>query len=581
MPSSAAVQRGAAVLLGLLLAALGAALVVRPFASLGVLVVLVVAALVLLGVGELTGPGARTRSALLTAGAWWAAALAVLSWPDLTIRVVAVAVGAALLVEGVTRVLTGGRGPGAPRDERVAAVLQGVSATVLGVLALSWPDVTVVVVAVLLGLRVVWAGVTLVWRAVLGRWSSGATARPPGRLRRGVTLVASVAGLLVALALLGVSSTLSSAAPTPDDFYEAPDDVPAEPGRLLRVEPFERTVPEGARAWRILYTTTRAEGRPAVASGLVVVPEQPATTPRPVVAWAHGTTGTAEGCAPTVLGSGLESGAFFALDRVLAEGWALVATDYVGLGTEGPHPYLVGEPAARSVLDAVRAARELDEPGIALAEDTTVVWGHSQGGHAALWTGILAPDYAPDASVVGVAAAAPASDLTALVGNLEDVPGGALFAAYVVEGYTATYDDVEAGDHVRPSARIPVEELAARCLEEPGTLVSLVESLLFDRSVFDRPPTEGALGERLEENVPRGPIEVPLLVAQGEDDQLVLPRAQAAYVDRRCADGGRLEYRTYPGKDHVPLVEADSPYVDDLVAWTRARVAGEPARSTC
>jgi alpha-beta hydrolase superfamily lysophospholipase len=109
----------------------------------------------------------------------------------------------------------------------------------------------------------------------------------------------------------------------------------------------------------------------------------------------------------------------------------------------------------------------------------------------------------------------------------------------------------------------------------------VVESLLFDRSVFDRPLTEGSFGERLEENIPRGPIDVPLLVAQGEDDQLVLPEAQADYVEARCAAGGRVEYRTYPGKDHVPLVEADSPYLDDLVAWTQARLEGRAARSTC
>jgi pimeloyl-ACP methyl ester carboxylesterase len=521
----------------------------------------------------------------MIAGAWVAAALAILVWPDTTIRVVAVVVGAALVVEGVTKLVRGFRGL---VDARAAALMQGASAIILGVLALSWPDVTVVVVAIVFGLRVVWFGVTLAWDALFaGRSSSSSTpgaragVESRGWLRRSARLAASGVGLLVALALLGVSATLSSAAPTPDDFYEAPDEVPAEAGRLLRAEPFARTMPEGARAWRILYTTTRDEGQSAVASALVVVPEETPDAPLPVIAWAHGTTGAAQGCAPTIVDSGLESGAFFALDRVLANGWALVATDYVGLGTEGPHPYLIGEPEGRSVLDAVRAARELDEEGVNLSTDQTVVWGHSQGGHAALWTGILAPDYAPDASVIGVAAAAPASNLTGLVGNLEKIPGGALFASYVVEGYTETYDDVEAADYVRPSARIPVEELASRCLEEPGTLISVVETLLFDRSVFDRPLTEGPFGERLDQNIPRGPIDVPLLLAQGEDDQLVVPAAQAEYVDERCAAGGQVEYRTYPGKDHVPLVEADSPYIDDLVSWTRERLEDKPARSTC
>lgn len=70
----------------------------------------------------------------------------------------------------------------------------------------------------------------------------------------------------------------------------------------------------------------------------------------------------------------------------------IVATDYVGLGTAGPHPYLIGQGEARSLLDSVRAARQM--PGLSL-EPETVIWGHSQGGHAALWAGTLAPTYAP------------------------------------------------------------------------------------------------------------------------------------------------------------------------------------------
>jgi pimeloyl-ACP methyl ester carboxylesterase len=84
------------------------------------------------------------------------------------------------------------------------------------------------------------------------------------------------------------------------------------------------------------------------------------------------------------------------------------------------------------LLDAIRAARRLD--GVTMADDRTVVWGHSQGGHAALWTASLADDYAPDAGVVGVAALAPASDLVGLVDNLDVVAAGSIFASYVGAG---------------------------------------------------------------------------------------------------------------------------------------------------
>jgi len=365
--------------------------------------------------------------------------------------------------------------------------------------------------------------------------------------------------------------------PRPDAFYDPPDDVPSAPGQLLRSEPFTSAeIPSGAGAWRILYTTTRDEGRPAVASALVVAPVS--STPSPVVAWAHGTTGAASGCAPSVLTDGLGAGAMFVQDDVLAQGWAMVAPDYTGLGTAGPHPYLIGQGEGRSVLDAVRAAHQLTAAELA---DETVVWGHSQGGHAALWTGMLAPTYAPELQIDGVAALAPASNLPALVDVVESVTGGALFASYVVEGYTAEYPDVSFDALVRPGARILTREMAQRCLAEPGVLVSALTSVALDKPIWSGDPSSGVFLDRLVENVPSGRIAAPLLLAQGADDALVTPAAQGAYVDDRCAAGYPVDYRTYAGRGHVPLVEADSPLIPELVAWTADRFADEPATDTC
>jgi alpha-beta hydrolase superfamily lysophospholipase len=255
-----------------------------------------------------------------------------------------------------------------------------------------------------------------------------------------------------------------------------------------------------------------------------------------------------------------------------------VATDYAGLGTEGGHEYLVGATAGRNVLDSGRAARQLDELDLA---EQTVVWGHSQGGGAALWTGVLAPTYAPDADVIGVAALAPASDLVGLVSNLAVVPGGSIFAAYVLEGYDVAYDDVSARDYVRPAATASFDAAVGRCLAEPAALLSVIGSVTAGTSIFQAELASGALAERLAENVPSGPIEAPLLVAQGEDDQLVLESVQAGYVAARCAAGYDVDYRTYPGRDHVPLVEADSPLIPELVAWTQDRLAGAPPTPNC
>ncbi|MFE9232732.1 lipase family protein [Cellulosimicrobium funkei] len=582
-----------AVVLGAAATALGAAVVLRPFASLAVLVVAVVAAFVVLGVVELVGDGGTTPDArgpralrVVRGLLFLALAVAVLVWPAPTIGVVALLVGVGLVVAGVLDVVDGVRSSGTDRWARVAV---GAASVLLGGLALVWPDVTVLVVAVVLGVRLVLLGVRLL---VAGVRRARAARRPPETgaapsrrsrsARRGpAALVGAVLAFVAAAGLTGVSVAVQRAAPHADAFYDAPDAPPDEPGSLLRAEPFTRQIPDGASAWRILYTTTLDEGEPTVASGLVVVPDGVGTdggAPPPVVAWAHGTTGYARGCAPSVLDEPFESGAFFLLDDVLARGWALVATDYAGLGTAGPHPYLVGQGEARSVLDAVRAARALDD---ATLGEQTVVWGHSQGGHAALWTGAVAPAYAPDVPLAGVAALAPASDLTAMVSHLENVPGGSVFASYVVAAYDAAYPDADAIEAVRPGARLVVHEMASRCLSEPGALVSVAEALSMDQPLWTTDPTDGALGERLAENVPTGAVEAPLLVAQGASDPLVLPSTQDAYVGERCAAGQPVDYRTYEGRDHVGLVQADSPLAPDLVRWTEARLAGEPPTPTC
>ena len=160
------------------------------------------------------------------------------------------------------------------------------------------------------------------------------------------------------------------------------------------------------------YTTTRADSSPAIASAIVVAPEQSRFGAHPVIAWAHGGTGMVPGCAPSVMthpfGDRMSGGAWALLPKLLAENWVFVGTDYIGLGTTGGHAFLVGDEAARAVFDAVRAAHRISEIDL---DDPTVVWGYSQGGHAALWSGIRAQEYAPDLKVWGISAVAPASDL--------------------------------------------------------------------------------------------------------------------------------------------------------------------------
>lgn len=568
---------------GVLAIVLGAAILVRPTTSLGLLALLIGAGLVVNGILEIVARGddeARPRWHRLLGVLWILAGVFVLAWPGLTVRVLVLVVAIGLIVGGVLRVVSMFRRP-QTLDARIAAGLLGAAEVVFGVLALAWPDITGLIVAVVFGARLLIAGVLELWHAVRPPRidSAAAESRAPSPLARWTRTIAAAVALVLAVGAGTVSVALRDGSPVVDDFYAAPRTVPSEPGRLIRSEPFTRGIPADAAAWRILYTTTNGDGTPAVASGLVVAPTS-GDGAWPVIEWSHGTTGFAQQCAPSILAEPFESGAMFLLPDIVAQGWALVATDYIGLGTTGPHPYLVGEPSARASLDAVRAAREL-EPADLGAQ--TVAWGHSQGGGAALWVATIAADYAPDVPLSGVAALAPASDLPAFVGSLGEITGGSVFASFVIAGYSGVYDDVTYREYVRPGAEVAVRQLASRCLSEPKTGVSLLTLLGMsaDPDVFAADPTTGPMGERMRENVPAATGDVPLLIGQGAADDLIVPTAQSGYVDGLCAAGRQVDYRLYAGRGHVELVQPDSPLVPELLQWTQDRLAGDPVEAGC
>jgi len=594
----------ATVLLGLAVLVLGVLLVTRPLSALGVLAVYVGASSILTGVADL--PRHRWSGAL-----WVVVGIVVLVWLGRVVVLLPVVLAAVLVVSGLVRLL-GWRGE-RTLDGRLATALLALVDVGLGVLALAWPDVTLLLVAVLFGARAVFVGAGQVLdglRRGLSRRAlqagrglgadhgagSAAAVSPHGPVHRWGRALGALGLAALVLVALAVSGRLDAASPVVDDFYTAPAVVPDEPGALLRAEPFDRDLASGAIGWRILYTTTRQDGSAALASALVAVPGDhgsaadrlaPESGRWPVVAWAHGTTGYATQCAPSLLEHPFDAGGLpdALVSAVAANDWVLVAADYGGLGTAGAQPYLIGEGEARSVLDAVRAARglTLEQLGGYPFSDQTVVWGHSQGGHAALWTGQVQPAYAPDVPLSGVAAMAPAADAVGLAAHLPDVTGGSVFASFVAAAYEQTYDDVDLDDYTTGSARVLLREMASRCLSEPGVLVSVLSALSLsdDRPIFSADLTTGAIGARLAENVPLGAIDAPVLVAQGEADPLITPELQRAYVARRCAAGQAIEYRTYPGLDHMGLVESPDGVGDDLVAWTRRRLAGDPAPDTC
>lgn len=565
--------RGVEIVVGLAIAAVGVFITFRPFTSLSALIVLISVGLIATGIGSImTG---KPVWGWVMGAAWIIAGVGVLVWPDLSTRGLALVVGVSLIVGGVADIAAGIR---ATRDERFASVVGGLASVVFGVLALAWPDVTVLVVAVVFGARTVVFGVRLAWTAMRGVSPERDAPATRGRLRRVSHAVVAVLGLVLASGLALVSAKLHEGEPVVDAFYDAPDDVPARPGVLVRSEPYTRDVPDGALAWRILYTTTRDEGQPALASGIVVAPAGAATDPLPVIAWAHGTTGIDRTCAPSILDTGLGAGAFYALDDVIGQGWALVATDYIGLGTEGPHPYLIGEGEARSVLDAVRASRQLAQISVS---DETVVWGHSQGGHAALFTGQLASRYAPELDLVGVAAGGPVPDLVELFEVNIGTRVGKILIAMALFAWSETFDADLAGV-VTPEARPVVGKIAQNCLYGPGQLLGSVPgALILDLTfVTGRPWEDEPWASIIRDNNPGGSAtEAPMLIVQSDADTIVDPEVTRTFVQRLCARGATVELIELQGVSHVDTGAEAGP---EVLSWITERFEGSaPPETTC
>jgi acetyl esterase/lipase len=382
-------------------------------------------------------------------------------------------------------------------------------------------------------------------------------------------------GLVVLVVAVAVVFVVVTRNPEPGAFYDPPDDVSAPPGTILRSESFDEGVPTGARGWRVLYVSTGEDDRPIAVSGLIIAPSEPASGPHPVLAWAHGTTGIARACAPSLTDEPLKG--IPDMTGPLDQGWVIALTDYPGLGTPGPHPYLVGPSEGYAVLDSVRAAHALDT-GVEL-DDRYAVWGHSQGGHAALFAGQLAADYLPDYHLVGVAGLAPATRLRENLAAIEGTEAGDVLTIFAVEAWSAFYPDIP-DNTLADAARRPARRLAGVCINQPSRFrVPIIGLTLPDDIVAIDPTTDPIWTARLDDNTPDpGGIAAPLFVAQGLADEVISPDVTMDWTVDRCTTGAATTWRTYPDVNHPAIV---GPGGTDALSWTIDRLDGIPPTNQC
>ena len=392
----------------------------------------------------------------------------------------------------------------------------------------------------------------------------------------------------VVLVVLLVMAVVPAAAPrrvvagivAADDasFYRPPSPlVPAAPGTVVRAEVLD-SAPDGAVAWRVLYHSTDLRGADTVVSGVVVAPDTPApATGRTVVGWGHPTTGAVGRCAPS-----WGVAPFILIEGLLAllrQGYVVAAPDYPGLGVTGPSSYLIGTVEADSLLDAVRAAHHLPTG----AGSDTVLWGHSQGGHAVLFAAQDAVGYAPELRVRAAAVAAPAADLARLLdADIGDVSGVTIgsyaFVAYQ-NAYAPQVPGLQLNSILTDAGAAAAPLMNDLCLLGQNLQLHAIARPLVGGYLRSDPASTPPWSGFLAENTPgAAPLGVPLFVAQGSADTLVVPSATAAYVASACNRGERVTFRTYPGATHGTIANTAVP---DVVAFFASTLADTPPAPTC
>jgi len=362
---------------------------------------------------------------------------------------------------------------------------------------------------------------------------------------------------------------------TAEALYDVnPGEIPGKPGTIIRVWPQKGGGPGDSYAFRFIYRSTGLKGETIPVSGAIFIPSGPAPADgRNVVAWAHPTSGVAPHCAPSLYPD--RAGLIWNLKNMLNHGHVVVATDYPGLGTSGVHPYLIGESAGRAVLDSVRAARHFSKSN---ASNRFAVWGHSEGGHAALFTGQLAARYAPDLKLVGVAAAAPA---TSLVDLFEDdaATEQSLFAMALLSWSKLL--NVAPAIIIEPS-KIPAFEKTARdCLTSIAQFQILekdqegLHGKLFKSDPTKTEPWKGMMLRNSPGNARAG---APVFIAQGTADTTVDPQVTKRFAKALCAKGERVTFVSLPGVSHIFAARDSAP---TAIKWMNDRFKGLPAPSSC
>lgn len=341
-----------------------------------------------------------------------------------------------------------------------------------------------------------------------------------------------------------------------------------KPGDLIRSQPFEQyEIPFSVDAVRILYHSRSATGEDVAASGVVLVPgeRKPPLGGWPVIAWAHGAAGVARPCAPSLM-KNLGHGPFLAMYVNL--GYAVVATDYTGLGTAFRSAFLDGPSNATDLIASVAAARA----AVPQVGAKWIAMGEAEGNLAAVAVAekeneIRHPGYLGSIAISGLA------DAEEMYGN-SALGSSSLMLASLAYGVKTVYPQFQLTDMLTEKGLALYHRTEQTCPESETSAVLPPNEAVHPRwndSEFIRQYLER---NRLAQTRAYGPI----LVISSDADRAITGSMTAETIARMCKQGDRVQWQRYPDLDPGSVI-GDS--VRDQIGWIEARFAGRPSTTSC
>ena len=365
------------------------------------------------------------------------------------------------------------------------------------------------------------------------------------------------------------------------DFYVYEDPLLSQPGQLLRQEPLEakQSLDNAAVNLRLLYSSTEGLAGEAIipVSGVLYLPEGDAPEGGwPLMAWSHGTVGIADICAPSWNGRQGQDEDY--INRFLAEGFAVVASDYQGLGTKGTHPYLATRAAAYSNLDIIRVVTNGEFP----VSDRVVLFGQSQGAGAAIASADYGTSYAEEIDIAGVVATGAPYLSPAVVDALERLQQPDRFdplLGYTFLGMTLVEQvdpEFRMRDYITDGAWPIASRVDNACYAEIKELVA--EAQLTRAKTFSQAPNQPLRQGFALMGYPTLNIDAPIFLGTGGLDRDRPPAMQASLVRDLCSAGTSVTSVFYPDLNHREVV----PYSPkDSIPFVRAAFAGEDLVGNC